>query len=88
MHHEITTKKYGDIVSKEAVYAATACLEAVESLDLLFARLSLRRSLCSFNLEARSFWYSAASDFAFAILFFFSAILARFLWSVKGVTSL
>ena len=63
-------------------------LEAPESLDLLFAKLSLRRSRCSFNLVARSFWYSAASALAFAILFFFSEILARFLWSVNGVTSL
>ena len=63
-------------------------LVALEILDLLLAKLSLRRSLCSFNLDARSFWYSAASDFAFAILFFLSAILARFLWRVRGVTSL
>lgn len=63
-----------------------ACLVALESLDLLLAKLSLRRSLCSFNLEARSFWYSAASDFALAILFFLSAILALFLWRVRGVT--
>src|SRR4051812_35798947 len=48
--------------------------------------LSLRRSLCSFSLCASSFWYSAASDFFLAILFFLSAILARFLWRVKGVT--
>lgn len=32
----------------------------MESLDLLFAKLSLRRSRCSFNLVARSLWYSAA----------------------------
>lgn len=61
---------------------------AAESLDLFLAKLSLRRSRCSFNLEASSFWYSAASDLAFVTLFFFSAILARFLCKVKGVTSL
>jgi hypothetical protein len=63
-------------------------LEAMESLDLFLAKLSLRRSLCSFNLVARSFWYSAASDLALAILFFLSEILARFLCKVKGVTNL
>ena len=67
-------------------YAVTVGLEALEILDLRLAKLSLRRSLCSFNLEASSFWYSAASDFALEILFFLSAILARFLWRVKGVT--
>ena len=60
----------------------------MESLDLFLAKLSLRRSLCSFNLVARSFWYSAASDLALAILFFLSEILARFLCKVKGVTNL
>lgn len=63
-------------------------LDAAESRDLFFAKLSLRLSLCSFNLDARSFWYSAASDFAFAILFFLSAILALFLCNVNGVTNL
>lgn len=63
-------------------------LVAPESLDLLFAKLSLRRSRCSFNRSARSFWYSTASALAFATLFFFSAILARFLCKVNGVTSL
>jgi hypothetical protein len=70
------------------LYAATDGLEAIESLDLFFAKLSLRRSRCSFNRVASSFWYSAASDMAFAILFFLSEILARFLWRVNGVTSL
>jgi hypothetical protein len=69
-------------------YAAIDGLDAAESLDLFLAKLSLRRSLCSFNLEARSFWYSAASDLALAILFFLSAILARFLCKVNGVTNL
>lgn len=82
-------KLSGQIFTKiPPLYAATDGLEAAESLDLLFAKLSLRRSRCSFNRLASSFWYSAASDLAFAILFFFSAILARFLWSVNGVTSL
>ncbi|OMO90799.1 hypothetical protein CCACVL1_07285 [Corchorus capsularis] len=45
-----------------------------ESLDLLLATLSVL---------ARSFWYSAASALAFATLFFFYAILARFLCKVK-----
>ena len=79
--------KLHHISLSKAAYTAAA-LAALESLDLLLAKLSLRRSLCSFNLEARSFWYSAASDLALAILFFLSAILARFRWSVRGVTSL
>ncbi|CAA6658858.1 unnamed protein product [Spirodela intermedia] len=58
-------------------------LEAAERRDLFLARLSLLLSLCSFSLAASSFWYSAASDLALAILFFLSAILARFLCSVR-----
>lgn len=69
-------------------YAAIDGLDAAESLDLLLAKLSLRRSRCSFNRLASSFWYSAASALAFAILFFLSAILALFLCNVKGVTNL
>nr|GMC98988.1 hypothetical protein CCACVL1_23992 [Ipomoea batatas] len=68
--------------------AATDGFEAVESLDLFLAKLSLRLSLCSFNLEASSFWYSAASVLALAILCFFWAMRALFLWRVNGVTSL
>lgn len=63
-------------------------LEAAESFDLLLAKLSLLRSLCSLSLEASNFWYSAASDLALAILFFFSAIRLLFLCKVRGVTSL
>nr|GFA96992.1 hypothetical protein [Tanacetum cinerariifolium] len=36
-------------------------LEAVESLDLFFAKLSLHFSLCSFNLLARSFWVNGVT---------------------------
>lgn len=68
--------------------AATDGLEAAERRDLFFAKLSLLRSRCSFNRVASSFWYSAASDLALAILFFFSAIRARFLCNVRGVTNL
>lgn len=63
-------------------------LEAPERRDLFLAKLSLRRSRCSFNLAASSFWYSAASDLALAIRCFFCAILARFLCRVSGVTNL
>lgn len=72
---------------KTCLYAATDGFEAADSLDLLLAKLSLLRSLCSLSLEASSFWYSAASDLALAILFFFSEILERFLCNVNGVTS-
>ena len=75
---------------KEQNYAAIDGLDPVERWDatLFLAKLSLLRSCCSFNLEASSFWYSAASDFALTIRFFFSAILWRFLCKVNGVTSL
>lgn len=74
--------------SKLTLQAAAEGFEAAERRDLFLARLSLLRSRCSFKRVASSFWYSAASDLALAILFFFSAILARFLCNVKGVTSL
>ena len=92
MHkHDIITlpkRKWWIFTKLSPLYAATDGLEAIDSLDLFFAKLSLRRSRCSFNRVASSFWYSAASDLAFAILFFLSEILARFLWRVNGVTSL
>jgi hypothetical protein len=56
----------------------TTAFEALEILDLFFAKLALRRSLCSFNREAGSFRFSAASDYALEILVVLSAILALF----------
>ena len=67
----------------------TEPLDATESLEARFlAKLSLLCSRCSFNRDTRSFWYSAASCFAFTARFFFSATLRRFLWRVMGVTNL
>lgn len=61
---------------------------AAERRDLVFAKLSPWHSLCSLNQVASGLWYSAESALAFAIVFFLSAILARFLCRVNGVTSL